>query len=503
MASPAAADTDFTVDNPEHISLLIGPAIPFLQRPGDFTTAKKDRFIAKISKPFQGAGHPNLVFRFTKHSFPPDGLITQTRHGIVPQLISGAAVVSLILVADQERLVRLFGTLNEMPGTTMKVVSDIEALLAAPPDRGLRCIAIQERLGEVAGEILAQRLAAQLKGRQAKLVLLGTVTELSNFGKQPALVPLDPNLPDDQLLAALQGLLFSGPKRDREQVPQRAKKKSRRPKAPVDLPAAVEPPPVPVDDISDTVSFGRHADSKEPISHTVADCGRQPRQSTFAATLDSALSATEETEAVPTPTEEVPDKVVLSMRAAATPPSSAPVTTRKQTGPLRRQVSRRVMVAGLLVAGLGIVLLALLFTPGSLTPGKRVEPGKKLPLPAPEAPLVSLPAFIPPAAVDPAYSKSHPGWERYGGSPVEFRVFRESGVITAIQVFDRSGRGLPGGLFTTVLLELSGSSTYLTEQTERQGAYQVERGRLGNGKRIIIYRTATPRQVRAFVIDLR
>lgn len=413
---------------------------------------------------------------------------------------------SLILLADQERLVKLFSTLNEKPGITVRVISDIEILLSAPPARGPRCIAIQDRLGEVAGEILAQRLTTQFKGRRTKLVLLGSTTELTNFGKQPAMVAVDPNLPADQLLSIMEELLATGSSRGSGKQRQQGKKTTKQHSRPDTQPVAVDLPPVADDEVADIVTFnGAAAGNEVSASTPQADSDPHPEQSAFAATLDSALSAQEETKGTQDPANDHTDLVTLSPSAKPCTPATAPVPDREYSAPAppapRRRLTRKALIVGALLAGLGALVLSLPTTSEHPPSDRNGTSGKKAA--APTAPLVSLPAFIPASTADTSYAKSNPGWERYGGNPVEFRVFREAGTITAIQVFDRSDAGLPGSLFTAALTELSGSSRYLVERTEQQGAYQVERGRLGNGKGIIIYRTASPRQVRAFVIDLR
>jgi hypothetical protein len=154
--------------------------------------------------------------------------------------------------------------------------------------------------------------------------------------------------------------------------------------------------------------------------------------------------------------------------------------------------------------------LLLLFL--MLRPGKQTAPvgaGKPLAPPpgAAARPPVSVPRRIVtlPSTVsgrpDPAYGKSHRGWERYLNPAAEFRVYRENGSIRALQVMGRSGHGISALLFESTLKEIAGSSGYVVETRTRQGNYLVEKGRLKNGAGIIIYRREPDRLVRAFVVD--
>jgi len=115
----------------------------------------------------------------------------------------------------------------------------------------------------------------------------------------------------------------------------------------------------------------------------------------------------------------------------------------------------------------------------------------------------ALPSFLPRQAADSAYGKANPGWERFQGPLTEFRIFREKGLIRALQIIDRSGQGISPALLSSVLTEMAGGRQYVVETTEQKGSYVVEKGSVLTGDRIIVYRKEPERSVKAFVLDLK
>lgn len=110
-----------------------------------------------------------------------------------------------------------------------------------------------------------------------------------------------------------------------------------------------------------------------------------------------------------------------------------------------------------------------------------------------------LPAFIPTSRPDTDYGKSHPGWERYFDSSNEFKVFRENKVISALQIIDRSGKGLSGSFVRNVLHESGAADNYSITSTEAKGNYLIEKGTAAKA-RIIIYKKRSNQQLKAFVL---
>jgi hypothetical protein len=82
-------------------------------------------------------------------------------------------------------------------------------------------------------------------------------------------------------------------------------------------------------------------------------------------------------------------------------------------------------------------------------------------------------------------------------------VFREGAAPKAVQIIDRSGRGLPPALFSTALRQLAGVRDYRLVSKETNGEYLVKRGRLGNQSQVTLYKDRTDDLLHAFVVVLR
>lgn len=121
------------------------------------------------------------------------------------------------------------------------------------------------------------------------------------------------------------------------------------------------------------------------------------------------------------------------------------------------------------------------------------------PVPSPEAER-PLPAFIPKEGHDRAYSSGRPGWERYVGRNNEYRIFKTSGRIQAVQVLALKKTPVPASVITSVLKELTGSSEYLITSRDTKAGVRVESGEVRNKGEIKIYRKNGA--VRGFVVSI-
>ncbi|HBA72533.1 MAG TPA: hypothetical protein DCZ63_10245 [Geobacter sp.] len=120
--------------------------------------------------------------------------------------------------------------------------------------------------------------------------------------------------------------------------------------------------------------------------------------------------------------------------------------------------------------------------------------------PKPSAAAV-LPQFIPLQGHDKKYATSNPGWERYVGNNVEFRVFSAGNAIKAVQVRSITGSALPEQLLKSVLTQFAGSSDYKVESRKNISGVTELRGAAGQKADIIIYKKNE--SVRAFVVSLK
>jgi len=143
--------------------------------------------------------------------------------------------------------------------------------------------------------------------------------------------------------------------------------------------------------------------------------------------------------------------------------------------------------------------------PGKTTakPPAQVPAAQPAVKPAIKAGVKSLPPIISFAKVDAGYAKTHPGWQRYFGRILEYKLFKEAEVYRAMQVLARNGESVPVPLFKRILQEFGGTDSYRLEPAGEKGKYLVEKGETKNGVAITLYRNKADRRMKAFVLYYR
>ncbi|NMC74149.1 MAG: hypothetical protein GYA56_07305 [Geobacteraceae bacterium] len=416
-----------------------------------------------------------------------------------------------IVLADRERFIEPVKQTETLPGITARVAGGIDDALGGVSGRGPFIFFIQERLGELSGELIASRLAAELKGRSVRFFLLGDPASAGDTFHGV----VDASLPDDELAGAIRALVTAPLPHTRKRKRPAKKRAAEAPPGPT--PAAVQDagdqPPLPTEGIDDIVHIGR------PASPSGQSVGEQPPSlpnaapaaaASFHDVLDSALEVSGATEPR---NEGTTGRNATPMAAGA----GAPVQAGRSASPAPETPRRRTLRPGMAflllccIAGGSLLLSLTLCRPEKPPAPQGTRDKTALPLSgeppsAPSAPhraLRALPSFVPRQGADPGYGTAHPGWEMYRSRNAEFRVYRENGLILAIQTIDRSGAGIAPALLSSALTEVAGSPGYVIESGERKGPYRVERGRLKNGAGILIYRREPDRMVKAFVVDFR
>jgi hypothetical protein len=112
-------------------------------------------------------------------------------------------------------------------------------------------------------------------------------------------------------------------------------------------------------------------------------------------------------------------------------------------------------------------------------------------------------SFLNNAKVDSRYGTSHPGWERYLTSSIEYRVFRDKGNIKALQVIGRSGASLSTEMVKKVVREITGATNYNIDSKAEEGDYFIEKGIVPPKGKLILYRRKPEQKVNALVIYLQ
>jgi hypothetical protein len=127
------------------------------------------------------------------------------------------------------------------------------------------------------------------------------------------------------------------------------------------------------------------------------------------------------------------------------------------------------------------------------------NPGQKSPVPT-NLRLKALPGFIPLQGLDNKFSETHPGWQRFEGKGTEFKVFRESQTIKAIQVIDRSGNGMRESFMKNVLSQVARDPVIIVDTSEKKSGYEIQRGRVAETITAVYYRDEIGGRLCAFVL---
>ncbi len=406
-------------------------------------------------------------------------------------------MVNIVLLANQERLIRLFTGSGVQNAGKVRIAGGIHEALSAISPLRQNLIFIQERLGEISGELLAYRMAAELKGKKVNIVLFGDPEAIPVAGRKSFHAVLDSALTDKELTTAILEILAKPATRTRKK--KVAVKNKEAPQA-VEIKTAEPGPPILADTIDDVVEIKGAATFQAADSSLREPLASDLPKTLFQEKLESALNDASSASAVPRRLP--PESFAEPLR----------VTWGKPTflSRIRDHFFRpkALFILGSVFACFIALLLFLIFhhpqpdgtaaAPGTLS-AKSGTKGSPSFHNVPGA----LPSFLPLQAADSDYGKANPGWERYQGPLTEFRIFREKGLIRAIQIIDRGGQGVSPGLLSSVLTEIAGDRQYVIETTEQKGTYLVEKGIVNNGDRIIVYRKEPERSVKAFVLDLK
>ncbi|WP_318556909.1 hypothetical protein [Geobacter anodireducens] len=416
-------------------------------------------------------------------------------------------MVTILLIADQARLEGLFSFTQESSQIHFRMCRTLnqgtEEMAEAVPD----FLFIQNHLSGLSGEILARHLTSGLTDGRPTVVLLGDAAECAPV---PGIIDscLDLTQADAVLAAAIIGLITGAMHRQDEPAVTEAGAETE--EAPATAGEAAAPPQA-------TQAADHVPPAPEPAEPSPFD---QKLQSVMEETLP------------PVPLAEIEEQVALGRQAEPAhddTPQGQPV--RRRPGDSRSTVRPVAIGAGVLIVAAVVIYLAVSLGTSSTTHRSQAlvaevkpttsgtaqqKPASPPPAPAPEtlppaapaiapaqalpAGMTELPPFIPRQKPDRAYGDKNPGWERYLGARTEFKVYREAGVIKAIQSIDRSGVGIPESFMRGALEQMTRVRQFSINDKETKGSFHVEKGTTTAGARILIYRTAPKGSIRAFVV---
>ena len=408
----------------------------------------------------------------------------------------------ILLISDQERLIQILTSPGFVPGASVHAARTIEQALEMLAHGRYRFVLIQERLGELSGRMVAHRLAAESTDRKTRVIMLGGDDRDTGISGKHLQTIHCSGLNNDEKAATAREYLAG---QERTPKRRRDKPKDQAGRGPAAVCVAIPQPLVEMADDIVKIGTASAQPAGRPAATITAD-DSEPAKSLFQEKLESMLDETADTARTTQPRKTAEDR-------AGRP---APLLVTWGKAPLAERICKRIAgrnpLAMILAAAVIAVILASVTatlrnrdsglsrsdrkpaTPGTLkTPAESLTPGRGL---------SAVPSFVPQSSLDTAYGKNHPGWERYQTAATEFRVYRQGGAIRAIQIIDRSGKGVPPGLFTSALNEIASSRHYLVEGKERKGSFLIEKGQLAQGAKIIVYRHMPDNRVKALVIDL-
>lgn len=429
-------------------------------------------------------------------------------------------MVTILLIADQDRLEKLFDFVGDSPQIRFRVSRSLRQGIQDISEEPPAILFVQNHLSGLSGEIIARHLIEQAEGTKPKVVLFGD-TGSSPACQGPIDACLDISRTNEELTADIIGIISETSQQQAASEPPPAMQPDET-VAPSGeekpLPAAPEPP-VPATD----------------AVHDIYDRQPSPAPSQTDATFDQKLKTVIQQSPEPVPLAEMEDTVSFS----EPPTGCAPARERRQFGKTpAKGIKPRLWIGLAAVAVVAIGTTVMLLSRNGAPPASSLKPPAPKaiqssmkdagtpPSPAPvaapaptaaqeqpsqtskpdQAPpeakrgLDRLPSFIPREGHDRSYGKNHPGWERYKGARTEFKVYSDGTAIRAVQAIDRSGVGIPESFLSGALNQMTNSRDFTIEATEPQGKFRVEKGTASGGGRLVVYRTVPKGSIRAFVV---
>jgi flagellar FliL protein len=137
--------------------------------------------------------------------------------------------------------------------------------------------------------------------------------------------------------------------------------------------------------------------------------------------------------------------------------------------------------------------------PATLTIAPKIVAPTPVSRPAQKAEVPTLPSFIPQAGLDTSFTSQKPGWERYVDETLDFRLYRNTGKIKALQVLGVKSHDISETKLKSILIELLGDGEYQIKSNEQKRDFIVSRATVGQKSDLLIYRKKAA--IRAFVVS--
>lgn len=461
-------------------------------------------------------------------------------------------MISILFISDDARAAELLALLQPHCRVRMRLSADFDEGLKEVFDNRPAAVFIQNSISGISGETVARHIKTLLRGDAPRIVLAHRANLTLQGGKKWFDDTFDFALPEQELLTAFKKQVVAiAPEQWQESVvPDESAPAAAAPAGtgedPPPPPAAFdffdwEPSPITVvAEPPPAAAFPQSvSEPPEPAAIPAPAPADEPEAAAAAISFDPEVAAMPLPESpvqpamplveppksfIPPVAEEAAETFAVPGPAAAVslspaalgPPTAAPAAVPEppvewvaipspESGVGPRQGSRLSLWLPLALLGVAAIAggaLLFLRTPASRTAPPAGKSSTVATVPAPPsvkavqpatpaaAPVrrTGLPSFVPASGRDPGFAKAHPGWERYLGKTLEFRLFREHGALRAVQVIGRHGRAIPEAFVATISGELAGSAIRTGVARQRQSGYLVERGRVGAQGEIAVYR---------------
>lgn len=442
-------------------------------------------------------------------------------------------MITVVIIASDRRADLLRDFFQPLLKAQMSVDSDYEQGLKSVFDKRPALVFIQGEISGVSGGAVAKQIKGLLRDAAPRIVLMGDAASLKEKARSWYDDSLDFSVPEEELIPLFREQLsrhLPGIWREETAVSSASDEfqpgsRSNDVKSvasvysgdvpPLATPSVVPSGSAPVKLRMADSPLSPRKDEAEPIPAPAAE----PREITPAGKAVAVSPAVEASPVMrPAATTPAPKQRTAAGQPAkkVSPEQSAPS---RQIPPFEpsfpeREPSKRnpwLYAGGLAIAVILAVVVNYLTHPSRplpqqgppVTPVPKAEAPRPAPVqPEPGARILRLPEIIPLSGKDPGYEVAHPGWSRYAGDGMEFKVFSDKGEIKAIQVLAGGVRPIPEDMPKSLLGQIFGEAQYSSAAPVEKQNYLVQQSRLPGGAEMLVYRKKSAKGIRGIVISV-
>lgn len=363
-------------------------------------------------------------------------------------------MVNLLFISNDKRINGLTAYLQPLLKTAINSTADFDQGLKDVFDKRPDLVFIQRKIGGVSGDAVAQHIKELLGGKRPKIILLQDDSENGPVG----------SCYDDSV-----GFILQEPELYREFQKYLEKYP--------DLPWRDHQPAV-----------AEPAEPEPAASDTLSGSAQSPPK-----------KATEQVRQKQSPPPPMPRDTVRARPSKVEPEEEDPVFGDIPFVYTPAKKCRWKVIAYTIAA---LIVGASIWGAFSFFSGKPVLPGApKLSPSAAQGGGLHLPAVIVANRADAAFAADNPGWQRFPGERIDFRVYRENQHIKVLQAIVH-GEPVADEFLNAFLLDFFGSSECAISSTATREGYLVQKGTASNDSEIIIYRQDKTNLIKGFVISV-